>query len=152
MRLRLGTIVAIFSLGFGTFPSLAGPLRESQDVQKLLLPGTTRQKVLDAAARVSVDHGYQLYRMKKSSAVLLTPATMREVDLVGWNDVGAARKRLTFEVYERRNAIRVLGAIDLVAGIGTVGEKTASLARQQPFRNELKQILADLRDSIIKGD
>lgn len=147
-KLLLTATVCAAALTFPGSRSLAGPLRAEPGTLRVTITQAPREEVLDSLVSRAVAEGYTLYRKKNTSAVLLKEATLREVSLVGRPNDTAARRRLNFEVYRRRTGgVRAIGTMEMVAGLGTVGEKAVRVDRQQPYRNELKAMLDQVRDA-----
>ena len=45
---------------------------------------------------------------------------------------------------------RALGILEMVANLGTIGEKAVRIDGQQPYRDELKAIMNDVRVALTR--
>jgi hypothetical protein len=137
-------------------PALAAPSRVSSRMRSLAnrmetaVRADAESVALDTIAVRALRLGYELVSSDREHMRLRLekPATLAEVGGLGRSFEGSERKRLDFEVVRGRQPggrLRVIGALTLVVSPGATGQVELDLGKRQPFRNELKTLIGDIR-------
>lgn len=133
-------------------PSSASSRMRSFDGTIEVVVGADAEPIaLDSISAQAARHGYveQPGDRERLRLRFEKPATLEEVSILGAGFEGTEKKRLEFEVVRGSgNRLRVLGLITLVTNPGATHQVERDMGEKQPFRDELKAIMAEVRRAL----
>ena len=144
-------ILCICILALATAAANAAPSRASSRIRaykglmEVEVAGGAGNAVLDSLASEAARDGYtQVSRDDEKLRMRWErTATAEEVAPAGWTVEGTERRRLQFEVVEGKNGgLRIVAVTSLVSNPNALDEKEKDVGKVQPFRDELKAMLA----------
>ena len=143
----------ILSLAVASPSTVSSRMRSHAGRMETSVRADAESVALDTIAVHAIRLGYALVSSDKKHLRLRLeePATQAEISLLGRNFEGTERKRLEFEVVRGRQPggrLRIIGALILVTNPGTTSEVDEDMGKRQPFRNELKALIQDIRAAL----
>ena len=125
-------------------------LRNLAGRMETMVPADAEPVVLDSIAAVALRRGYALVTADREHVRLRLekPATLAEAAVLGGTHEGNEVKRIDVEVLSGKAAagtLRVVAAMTIVRNPGATSQGELDVGRRQPFRNQLKALLADVK-------
>ena len=157
LPLALCALVAAAGLdpfGFGAGPAGAAPSSASSRMRsfdgsiEVVVGADAEAYALDSIAVQAIRRGYAEVPGDRERLRLRfeKPATLEDVSALGQRYENTERRRLEFEVVQGSgNRLRVIGLLTLVTNPGATDETEHDVGKKQPFRDELKAIMTDVR-------
>jgi hypothetical protein len=120
-------------------------IRAYKGLMEVEVAGGAEHAVLDSLASEAAGDGYtQVSRDDEKLRMRWErTATAEEVAPVGLTVEGTERRRLQFEIVGAKNGrLEIVAVTSLVANPNAIDEKEKDVGKVQPFRDELKAMLA----------
>ena len=158
MNRRQGWILVALSIPLLaiTSPGGAAPNEASSRVRNIkgkietTVPASAESVLVDSITVIAFRNGWELLSSDKQTLRVRfeKPATAAEVATLVSTVDGNELKRVGFEVVTNKKkpeTLKVIGVMLVVADAGSVGQSDVDVGKRQPFRNELKALLAEIK-------